>query len=109
VLCRAHNQLAAEQAFGRERIERCRHLRQKKSTNTRKEPAATSSQSPPVPAEHPSRDVTLEKVRLALRGMGFREAQARNAVVTVARTHAASDWLSLEQALREAVLAATTA
>ncbi len=30
VRCRAHNQLSAEQVFGREQLERCRHLRQQK-------------------------------------------------------------------------------
>ncbi|HEX6276009.1 MAG TPA: HNH endonuclease signature motif containing protein, partial [Polyangiaceae bacterium] len=29
VLCRAHNQLAAEEAFGRDYVERRRHLRQR--------------------------------------------------------------------------------
>jgi 5-methylcytosine-specific restriction endonuclease McrA len=109
VLCRAHNQLAAEQVFGRERIERFRHLRQKKSTIAQNEVAKMPGSAPLPLAEHPSRATTFEKVRLALRGMGFRETQARNAIATVAQAHAANERLELERAVREAVLAATAA
>jgi 5-methylcytosine-specific restriction endonuclease McrA len=86
VRCRAHNQLAAEQAFGRERIEWIRRFRQKKSTTR-----------------------ILEKVRLALRGMGFRSAQAERAIATVARMHDPGEPPTLEQALREALRVATAA
>jgi hypothetical protein len=106
VLCRAHNQLVAEQAFGRERIERARHLRrqrsmnhhlcQQRSTNTGDDSVAKNA-------------MTFEKVRLAMRGMGFRDVQARIAVATVARMHPANEILELERALREALLAATAA
>jgi 5-methylcytosine-specific restriction endonuclease McrA len=35
VLCSAHNQLAAEQAYGRDHVERARHLRQQKQASKR--------------------------------------------------------------------------
>jgi hypothetical protein len=101
VRCRAHNQLTAEQTFGREHVERCRHFRQRKSTRARSE-AVTQ----------PSRDTgtatTLEKVRSALRNMGFRDVQARQAIARVVLEHP-SEVLPLEQTLREAILAATAA
>jgi 5-methylcytosine-specific restriction endonuclease McrA len=98
VRCRAHNQLWAEQAFGRERVEQGRHFCQKKWTRASDGPGAA-----------PKTTVMLEKVRVALRGMGFRDAEARRAVATVLGTHGANETLDLAQALREAVLVATAA
>jgi hypothetical protein len=89
VRCRAHNQLWAEQAFGREQVEQARHFRQQKST-------VVGSGADLA---------TLEKVRATLRSLGFREAQAREAVATVAKLHA-NERLTLERALREALLVA---
>jgi 5-methylcytosine-specific restriction endonuclease McrA len=91
VRCRAHNQLWAEQAFGREQVERSRHFCQKKRAT-----------EPPIA-------MPFAKLQSALRGMGFRESEARKAVATVVGRHAPSDFLTLEQALREAVLVATAA
>jgi 5-methylcytosine-specific restriction endonuclease McrA len=87
VLCRAHNQLAAEQAFGRETMERSRHFGRPKST-------------PVSPSD------TLQKVHLALTGLGFAAAQAREAMAEVQRLHP-DGFPSLEVALREAILVAT--
>ena len=98
VRCRAHNQLWAEQVFGRERVARGRHFCQKKLPRTSDEPAAD-----------PKTTVMLEKVHVALRGMGFRDAEARRAIATVLGMHAENETLDLEQVLREAVLAATAA
>ncbi|MBX3218285.1 MAG: hypothetical protein KF850_40140 [Labilithrix sp.] len=60
VRCRAHNQMYAEQVFGRSHIERRVHLRQRKY-----EGSAPSS---------------LEQASSALRSMGFREPEVRKAV-----------------------------
>jgi hypothetical protein len=64
VFCRAHNLLWAEQVFGRARVERAVHLRQ------RKRALQTASYSFDV----------REKVVIALNEMGFALAQSRSAV-----------------------------
>jgi Holliday junction resolvasome RuvABC DNA-binding subunit len=51
----------------------------------------------------------LEKVVLALKGMGFRDVEARRAVREVERKHPGTEPLTIEQALREALVAATAA
>ena len=89
VLCRAHNQFSAEQVFGREHVERCRHFVRQKC--------------PPAPS--PSN--TVERVHLALKSMGFGDSEARMAVARVVSQHDVAEGLSVEQALREALLAAT--
>jgi hypothetical protein len=97
IRCRAHNQLWAEQAFGREYVESRRHFCQKKCEKEQHdEPHASVREAP----------VALEKVRLALRGMGFRDAQARDAVAAVVEMH--DETPAVEQALREAILVATS-
>jgi hypothetical protein len=107
VRCRAHNQLWAREAFGGEHIARSRHLRQQRSPSARSDHAPTSV---PQPAAHlESRAATFEKVRLALRGLGFRDAQAKNSIARVARMHPLSESLTLEQVFREALSVATAA
>jgi Holliday junction resolvasome RuvABC DNA-binding subunit len=56
-----------------------------------------------------STEATLEKVRLALRSMGFRNDEVKRALVEVVRKHETREPLAVEQALREALLAATAA
>jgi hypothetical protein len=102
VLCRAHNQLLAEQAFGHEWVERCRRSRRNRDFCQKKSNGARSERTD-------TRAATYEKVRLALRGLGFRDAEARNAVVAVRRRHEQEEALTLERALREALLVATAA
>jgi 5-methylcytosine-specific restriction endonuclease McrA len=113
VLCRAHNQLRAERTFGRERIERARHFCRKKSTAGRSESAHESTAKPTALTKDQRNErtapATLEKVHLALRQMGFREAEARRAISRVISMHDSSESLALEQALREAILVATAA
>jgi energy-coupling factor transporter ATP-binding protein EcfA2 len=109
VLCRAHNQLLAEQTFGREWIERCRHFRQQKSTTARDEPMVSDVARQQAPSERQATATIFEKVRSALRNMGFRDSQAREAVATVVRKHGARELLTLEQALRDALAVATAA
>jgi Holliday junction resolvasome RuvABC DNA-binding subunit len=50
---------------------------------------------------------TMERVRSALTGMGFRDIEARQAVAKVVSMHEGAQTLALETALREALLAAT--
>jgi 5-methylcytosine-specific restriction endonuclease McrA len=102
VLCRSHNQLLAEQAFGREHIEHKKHFRQKKCIHHAgggKDEARDAESALPAPLP------TLDKVRNALRNMGFQDAQARHAIAKVARMH--DKVPPIEQALREALLVAT--
>jgi 5-methylcytosine-specific restriction endonuclease McrA len=87
VRCRAHNQLVAEQTFGRETMERARHFGRTKRRH--------------VPPPEISR-----RIYLALTGLGFRPAQAREALAEVYRLHP-TEFPSLEQALREAIWVAT--
>jgi 5-methylcytosine-specific restriction endonuclease McrA len=86
VLCRAHNQLAAEQAFGRDMVERARHFGRPKRT-------------------HPTLD-TLRKLHRALTRLGFAPARAREAVAEIQRFYP-TELPPLEDLLREAILIAT--
>ena len=108
VLCRAHNQLSAEQAFGREWMERRRHFRQQKSTAEIGDSAVVSGTEVGL-AERKAIATIFEKVRLALCNMGFRGAEARRAIATVVRMHDLGEPLTMEQALREALAVATAA
>ena len=102
VRCRAHNQLWAEQAYGRERVEGARNFRRKKWERPRD---VGRSVKPEKPEKIEASEGVLEKVRLALRGMGFADAQARRAVAEVRRAH--DEPPPVEQALREALFFAT--
>jgi hypothetical protein len=85
VRCRAHNQLWAEQVFGHEYVKNSRRLRQQKSTRR------SDESSSPMPAQRAGQEAPraalFEKVRLALRGLGFRDAQARRSIVEVLSMH----------------------
>jgi 5-methylcytosine-specific restriction endonuclease McrA len=102
VRCRAHNQLWAEQTYGFEHIQRARNFRWKKWERPRGD---GRSVKPEKPATNEASQSLLEKVRLALRGMGFADAQARRAVAEVRRAH--DEPPPVEQALREALFFAT--
>jgi 5-methylcytosine-specific restriction endonuclease McrA len=102
VRCRAHNQLWAEQAYGRKHVERARSFRRKKWERPRDD---EQSVKPEKPATNEAPLDVLEKVRLALRGMGFADALARRAVAEVRRAH--DEYPPVEQALREALFFAT--
>lgn len=88
VLCRAHNQLAAEQTFGRETMERARHF-------------GRTKRKLPRPSD------TSRKIHLALTALGFSSGHAREAIAEVERLHQETEVTSLEQALRGAILVAT--
>jgi 5-methylcytosine-specific restriction endonuclease McrA len=98
VRCRAHNQLWAEQVFGRKHVDERRRFRQKKSA-----PAHEREER----EERGVREV-LEMVRFALRDLGFRDDEARRAVAIV-RARCDGKALAVETALREALRVATAA
>jgi hypothetical protein len=88
VLCRAHNQLVAEQAFGREHIARKIHLRRNKSRSEEPSPSHES----------------FELASRALTTMGFREKEARDAVLKVRhQASAAGASMTVEAVLRHAL------
>jgi hypothetical protein len=107
VRCRAHNQLWAEQTFGREKVQR---LRQKKSNSNasacRHEDGRRQGEEQSLT---PERRKLFEKVRLALTTMGFRGAEARRAVAEVSKMHDLGTDLDLERVFREALRWATAA
>jgi 5-methylcytosine-specific restriction endonuclease McrA len=93
VRCRAHNLLWAEQTFGRAHVERAVHLRQRKSRVALRDASFDAS----------------EKVVLALKQMGFRIAQARQAVCVVHERQSIDGPQALETLLREALREMTKA
>lgn len=108
VLCRAHNQFSAEQVFGREHVESCRHFVRQKCPPAASEASEASGhavrQERSPAASSPN---TMQRVHQALKTMGFRDTEARMAVARVECLPDGVEGLSLEQALREALLAAT--
>jgi hypothetical protein len=103
VLCRAHNQLAAERVYGRDQVERCRRFRQQKRLHARQRRTSACER-----VEHRAFDSeTSKKLLLALRGLGFRNAQARQAIAKAEESHAPAKSFTLEQALRRALHFAT--
>jgi 5-methylcytosine-specific restriction endonuclease McrA len=106
VRCRAHNLLWAEQAFGREQIENFRQKMSAARARARSEAAWITS---PVRSNEVGKATNFEKVRWALRNLGFHDGVARRAVAVVAERHDSREFLDLERALREALLAATAA
>lgn len=124
VRCRAHNQLWAEEAYGREHVERAR--RNVRCGDPRKRSGPSKGEDyfcwkkltgDSAGAEAPERDAemprtalmasTLEKVRLALRSMGFTDAQSRRAAAEGRGT--LGDAATVEEVLRKALLVATRA
>jgi hypothetical protein len=83
ILCRGHNQLHAEEVFGREHVARMIHFRQRKS-------------DAPRPAPDPLDAATRGLVRL-----GFREREARRALGIVSGRYAEAP--PLPEVLREAL------
>lgn len=109
VRCRAHNQLWAEEVLGREAIRRARHFRQQKCVVARAEEGRgrgdARNDARPL---NSAWEENLEKVHRALVGMGFRDARARLAVANVRKAHAELEPPTIEEALREAILSATS-
>jgi hypothetical protein len=98
VRCRAHNQLWAEDVYGRELVEEARHFRRKKWEDAQDQKLEAAASGPVE---------TLERIRLALTTMGFPDVRARRAVAELARKHAETP--TLEQGLREALAILTRA
>jgi hypothetical protein len=80
VVCHPHNQLYAEQAFGREHVERQRHLRQRRSND-------------------PTRDVA----RRALVNLGFRARDVHDALERLLPPHATAPVPAMPELLRAAL------
>jgi hypothetical protein len=109
VRCRSHNQLWAEQAFGRE------HVAARRDFHRRKSSAALAGQLRPETAGDAQRldhqgaallesGKALDKVRLALKRLGFRDAEARRAVAELQCSTSFDGAVpGFEQLLREAL------
>jgi hypothetical protein len=108
VRCRAHNQLWAEQAFGKELVEQCRHFRQRKlAIRNASSSGSEQEREPHCRSEGLPSLVLVEKLRSAMRRMGFRENDALHAIKAMLSAHGES--ISVERALRETILIATAA
>jgi hypothetical protein len=83
VLCRAHNQLHAEEVFGRKYVQRRIHFRQRRSETARAVPEA------------------LDAASRGLVRLGFREHEVRRAVGVIAIRHI--DAPPIDEVLREAL------
>ncbi|MDF2692016.1 MAG: hypothetical protein K0S65_399 [Labilithrix sp.] len=108
VLCRAHNQFAAERAFGREHLAKRIRLRQKKSRSVHGNiDEASPLQAPPSRSSPPPSGSPESPFELAIRAlvsMGFREKEARRAVVELRdRAGATPAPATIERLLREAL------
>lgn len=114
VLCRAHNRLAAEDAFGRSHVEEQIHLRQRKSSAARGEAASeegTSEETRPdgdflqrkssPNVNHAEGALAAEAIR-GLIYLGFRESEARRAVETI-ESDSESEPPSVRTMVREAI------
>jgi 5-methylcytosine-specific restriction endonuclease McrA len=114
VRCRAHNQHAAEQVFGREHVQRSAHFRQQKRQRCNAPEVLAR-----VIEDHLEQDLESDsnenaqsaeslwgKVRVALIQLGFRVGEARRAIAEARKRHSRTPPLKL--AVREALLVATT-
>ncbi len=93
VACRRHNDLMAERDFRRE------HVETKKAD---KGPANSANERRSTPAREPIDDTALR----ALTGLGFKEREARRALVVVAE-HFRETTSPIEMVLREALAVLT--
>src|SRR5690349_9957286 len=101
-MCRMHNVFLAEQAFGREHVERAIHFRQEKSKATMERPGPkpeTLAQLDEKRPNDPRLQADLAEARLprtraecvalaeisarALSNMGFRDGEARRAIAAI--------------------------
>jgi Holliday junction resolvasome RuvABC DNA-binding subunit len=86
-------------------VESARSFRWKKWERPRDDERSAKPAKRAKPATNEASPDVLEKVRLALRAMGFGDAQARRAVAEVRSAH--DEPPPVEQALREALFFAT--
>jgi 5-methylcytosine-specific restriction endonuclease McrA len=111
VRCRAHNQFAAEQVFGRKHMDRRRHFVRTKCSRRRSddEPSDGSASAAEAHANAGAAKplTAIERVESALKNMGFRNSEVRMALARVEHLHEDAEDIPFEQALREALLAVT--
>jgi 5-methylcytosine-specific restriction endonuclease McrA len=111
VRCRAHNQRAAEQVFGRDHMERCRHFVRTKCSGERNgndlRDADAGAQTTPASYNGKNSRSAVERLSSALKGMGFRNREVQLAVARVVSVHEDVEGLPLAEVLREAVISAT--
>ncbi|HEY6559968.1 MAG TPA: hypothetical protein VI072_21940 [Polyangiaceae bacterium] len=104
VRCHAHNQLWAEQSYGRQHIAARRHFRQQKSMAT---PAGQDGQAPqrePRPVSEDAFATVVQKACRALEGLGFRKSEARKALDDIERECSGLQQRpALQQVLRTAL------
>ena len=108
VRCRSHNQLWAEQAFGREHVAARRDFRRRKSSAAPAgklgDTAGDAQGSDHQRAARLESGKALDKVRRALEKLGFRGVEARRAVAELqCSTRFDSRAPGFEQLLREAL------
>ncbi|HEV3193028.1 MAG TPA: HNH endonuclease signature motif containing protein [Polyangiaceae bacterium] len=96
VRCRSHNALSAERDFGRDCIERKKNER--RSTSHSRPPRQHRHEDDP--RQRGSQDVTTLR---ALRGLGFKDAEARHALEVVAERWASRPPPPIETRLRDAL------
>jgi hypothetical protein len=108
VRCRAHNQLWAEEVYGREHVERARSSDRRRNDEESADHFCWQKwMDDPASEPSPQLSSTLEKVRAALRTMGFTSAEARRAVAET--EDELDDSATIAEALRKALLVATRA
>ena len=74
VLCRAHNQYEAERVLGREHVQRKRELARRERARDK---AAASAGVARAQARDSAKQARYDDIRAALRGLGFRDDEAR--------------------------------
>ncbi|HEY6557371.1 MAG TPA: hypothetical protein VI072_08860 [Polyangiaceae bacterium] len=80
VRCAAHNQLWAEQSYGRQHIAARRHFRQRKSMATRAGQDGQAQEPESRSVSEEAFATVLQKACRALEGLGFRKSEARKAL-----------------------------
>jgi 5-methylcytosine-specific restriction endonuclease McrA len=109
VRCRSHNQLWAEQVFGREHVAARRDFHRRKSSAAPAGQLRAKTAGDAQGLDHQGAALlesgkALDKVRLALKRLGFRDAEARRAVAELqCSTSFDGAAPGFEQLLREAL------
>lgn len=107
VLCRAHNQLHAEETFGRQAVARGRDFRQRKS-RARRAVGVVGGGVGGVRGGGAEQRPIIDAALCGLKNMGFRETEARSALTIVAARHGPRrEEMALEVVLRDALAVLT--
>ncbi len=119
VLCRAHNQRSAEQVFGRDYVDERRAERQRNASHLRQQKCDGSVSDGPIHGGSGDRepvgtepvvrhrDSECQRVRAALKNLGFRDAETRAVIDALQRKFDGTGSPTAAELLREAVLLAT--